>query len=255
MFSSVAELFGASRSCGRLLLAALCVLVASVPVSADWLEYSDDVAGVQLRVWANDGGEKIPRELTRSFATTGDASTLNESWDGATISTFGARNEVVSFALIVDNGGVQIDDLAVQFDVLQNNAEQYTLATTDHALTSMFDWRNRPIEVFVVEYLRIHGLSRISYAFDDETHIPEHIRRPIPVNIQPLAPAVGEGVWSDRPHHDLSYPDIAIPQEVELAKGGVSLPTDQSQIYWVDIYIPKDAPAFHGHFATAAWRR
>gem|GEM_PF-488233 len=229
MFSSVAKSFSAARYCGRVLLALLCLFVASLPVSADWLEYSDDVSGVEIRVWANDGGEKIPREVT--------------SWDGATVKTFGARNEIVSFSLIVDNGGVPVDDLAVQFDVLQNNAEQYTLATTDHALTSMFDWRNRPIEVFVVEYLRIHGLSRISYAFDDETHIPEHIRRPIPLNIQPLAPAVGEGVWSDRPHHDLSYPDIAIPQEVELVKGGVSLPTDQSQIYWVDIYIPKDAPA------------
>ena len=224
----------------------LCValaLTAAQPVVADWLGHEDASTGVDLRVWASDGGEKITREKTRSFDTSGVESTLNEVWDGSSVATFGARNEIVSFAVMVDNNGGAIDDLAVEFDELANSAQNYSLATTRHSLNRLFDWRDRPIEVFVVEYLRIHGLSRISYAFDDETHIPEMLRRPIPVNIQPIAPAVGEGVWADRPQHDQSYPDIAIPQEVQIARGGLTVNSGESQIFWVDVYIPKDAPA------------
>ena len=52
-------------------------------------------------VWVNDGGEKIVQEETRSFSR----GTSNALWDGTTIRTFGARNEVVSFNVVVDNRG------------------------------------------------------------------------------------------------------------------------------------------------------
>ena len=45
------------------------------------------------QVWANDGGDKVTRDELRA---TGDPSAVGNSvWDGATISLFGARNEVV----------------------------------------------------------------------------------------------------------------------------------------------------------------
>ena len=114
----------------------------------------------------------------------------------------------------------------------------YTLETTDNSFGSLFDWTERPIEVFAVGYLKIHGLSRISYQLYDETHVPEGLRRPFD-NFQPQAPAVGRGVWEDRPNHDRSYPDIAEPQEI---RGSVPVASGESQIFWVDVYIPRDAP-------------
>lgn len=184
-------------------------------------------------VWANDGGEKIIREETRSF----DRDTRNSHWDGTTIRTFGARNEVVSFTVVVDNGGADLSNVRVDFDRLDN--ADYALATTDTSADSVFDWRNRPIEVFPVGYLKIHGLSRIAYELYDETHTPEKFRRPYQDH-QPIGPAIGSGTWFDRPHQNQSYPDIAIPQEVQPS---TPVRSNNSQSFWVDIYLPKDAPA------------
>ena len=184
-------------------------------------------------VWANDGGEKITREEVRSF----DGDVTNSVWDGVRIRTFGARNEVVSFNVVVDNRGADLAALAVDFSRLAGNG--YALETTDHTTGSLFDWRNRPIEVFAVRYLKVHGLSRIAYERYDETHTPEKLRRPY-LNLHPQGPAIGSGTWWDRPHHDRSYPDIAVPQE---AIGSVALRSGQSQSFWVDVYLPKEAPA------------
>ena len=50
-------------------------------------------------VWANEGGDKVTRDELR--ATNDPNSVLNSVWDGAGISLFGARNEVVSFNLML----------------------------------------------------------------------------------------------------------------------------------------------------------
>jgi len=225
------------------LISLACSVFAAGAARADWLTYEDLENSIDLRVWANDGGEKIPREILRSYSQATNETTLNSVWDGSDVSIFGARNEIVSFAVVVDNNGAAVDGLTADFSTLTDTSGSYTLETTNNSVNSMYHWTNRPIEVFVIDYLRIHGLSKISYPFDDETHIPEQFRRPIPVNIQPLAPAVGSGVWQDRPHHDLSYPDIAVPQEIKSANGGLTVNPASSQIFWIDIYIPKNAPA------------
>ena len=184
-------------------------------------------------VWANDGGDKVVKEETR---TTSGADLTNAVWDGRRISTFGARNEVVSFNVVVENVGPDLPAVAVDFSSLANG--NFSLTTTNTSSADLFDWTERPIEVFAVHYLRIHGLSRIGYEHYDETHIPEELRRPFE-NFQPLGAAVGSGGWEDRQNHDKSYPDIAEPMEV---RGFIPVASGNSQSFWVDVYIPKNAP-------------
>ena len=191
-------------------------------------------SGVDIQVWANDGGDKVVQEEIRSY--TGQNLT-NSVWDGDRIRTFGARNEVVAFNVVVDNNGPDLPAVAVDFRSLTNG--DYALTTTNTSSAALFDWNARPIEVFAVGYLRIHGLSRIAYELYDETHIPEELRRPFQ-SFQPAAPAVGSGGWEDRQNHDKSYPDIAEPIEI---RGFVPVSSGNSQSFWVDVYIPKNAPA------------
>jgi hypothetical protein len=92
---------------------------------------------------------------------------------------------------------------------------------------------NRDIELFLVRYLQIKGLSRLSYDTYDERHVPERLRRP-------KVAGTYVGGWSQRPDHDKFYPDIAVPMELSprfTIEGG------HNQSVWVDIYIPKNAPA------------
>jgi len=181
----------------------------------------------------NDGGDKVVQEEIRSFS---GADLTNSVWDGQSVNVFAARNEIVSFNVVIDNNGPDLSAVAVNFDTLSQGAGGYTIATTN--TSELFNWNERPIEVFAVGYLKIYGLSRIGYELYDETHIPEKLRRPFD-NFQPAAPAVGRGVWQDRPNHDRSYPDIAEPIEV---RGAVPVASGNSQSFWVDVYVPKDAP-------------
>ena len=75
-----------------------CALgVAGELAHADSLAIEDPATGIDLRVWANDGGDKVPQESLRAYAE--NPETLNSVWNGSAIELFAARNEVVSFGL------------------------------------------------------------------------------------------------------------------------------------------------------------
>lgn len=182
-------------------------------------------------VWANNGEDKVTRDELR--ASDDPASTLNSVWDGATISVFGARNEVVAFNLILEAPSGMVIGVTVNFDTL-TGPDGYTIHSEPARGDGVFDWTQRPIELFYVRYLAIRGLSLISYETYDERHIPERLRRPW------SGDGEGSGVWEDRPDHDKFYPDIAVPLELapvfDIAAG-------ENQSIWADVYIPRDAPA------------
>jgi hypothetical protein len=98
----------------------------------------------------------------------------------------------------------------------------------------LFDWTNRDIELFYVRYLEIKGLSLLSYETYDERHIPARFRRPFSQDGE------GNGTWQDRPDANKFYPDIAVPLELVPT---FDIAANQNQSIWVDIYIPKEAPA------------
>ena len=182
-------------------------------------------------VWANDGGDKVTQDELRAFND--PTSVLNSVWDGETIRLFGARNEIISFNLILEAPATDATDVSVSFDTLvgaDGTMIQSELASGD----GLFDWTNRPIELFYVRYLEIKGLSLLSYQTYDERHIPERMRRPI------SGESEGIGTWEDRPDHNKFYPDIAVPLELETP---FAINAGQNQSIWVDIYIPKETPS------------
>ncbi len=191
------------------------------PLAIDW-------------VWANDGGDKVVREDLRARD---GVDVSNSVWDGERISVFGAANEVVSFNLVLEASDDSARGVRVTLDRL--SSDQAVIESTPADLGSspkgaaLFDWRERPIELFYVRYLQIVGLSRLTWGPYDERHVPRRFQRPW------TGEGYAEGGWSDRPDHDLHYPDIAVPLELhtpfEIAAG-------TSQSVWVDIYVPPGTP-------------
>ena len=180
-------------------------------------------------VWAARGEHKVPRE--RRPATDTPGSELTTLWDGATARLKGARNEIVGFQIVLEAGEANVEGLTVTFDRLDGpDGAAITAAPT--AGEGVFDWTQRDIELFLVRYLPIRGLSRLSYELYDERHIPERFRGPHD------AYGIPTGTWADRPDHDMHYPDIAVPLEWS---GEVSVAAEQSQAIWSDVYIPRDA--------------
>lgn len=149
---------------------------------------------------------------------------LNSLWDGSKITLKAAKNEVIGFNLVLESirgaSGV---------NVMLNKIGP--IASTG---VNPLNWTDRPIELFVMSYLQIKGLSKLSYDVYDERHIPWRMRRPWTGN------GIGTGLWTDRPDHDKFYPEIAVPAEL---KPRFTIAANQNQSVWVDVYVPKGTPA------------
>ncbi len=184
-------------------------------------------------VWVNTGEDKVAQEETR--ATSGQA-VKNSAWDGTKVSLFGAKNEVVAFNLVLEAGVKAAPGVTVSFSKLSgpNGALIQSAPVTGNGV---FNYVGRNIELFLVRYLPIKGLSRLGYInYYDERHVPKRLRRPW----QGRGEALPNTGWKDRPDHDRSYPDIAQPLEL---KPTFTVEAGKSQSIWADIFIPKGSPA------------
>ena len=189
-------------------------------------------------VWANTGEDKVTQDELRT--ATGRSPylnrqpVLNRSWDGRTVRLFGAKNEMVAFNLVLEAGSAAAaSGVSVQFNRL-TGPNGYLINSTPTTKAGVFDWTQRDIELFHVRYLKIRGLSRMSYEIYDERHIPERLRRPKAEDGSYI------GGWTHRPDHDKFYPEIAVPME---AVPTFTIGAKRNQSIWADIYIPKNAPA------------
>ena len=187
-------------------------------------------------VWANEGGDKVSQEELR--ATNGQENrtghVLNSAWNGSAVTLTGAHNEEVSFNLVLENGTASpANNITVSFDTLTgpNGALIRSVPATGDGV---YDWTQRPIELFYVRYVQIRGLSFFGYGKWDERQIPVRFQRPY------TGQGVGLGDWTSRPDHDKFYPDATVPLE---AVQTFTIQPRTNQSIWVDIYLPKAVPS------------
>ncbi len=154
-------------------------------------------------------------------------------WNGEQVTLFGARNEVINFMLTLESQFTASSDITVSLSQLVG-PNGFTLQSQPAIGTGLFNWTKRQIELFYIRYLEIKGLSAFCCQKDDERQIPAKFRRPYD------ADGLGYGGWTDRPDHNTHYPDIAVPLELHTP---FDIAANTSQSIWIDIFIPKTAPA------------
>jgi len=182
-------------------------------------------------VWANDGHDKVTKDELRLSE---GADVCNAVWDGNTVRIFGAKNEVVSFNLVIEAAGGKAKDISVELDRLEGPGGA-TITSREASGEGVFDYTGRNIELFYVRYLQIIGVSRLAYMPDyDERHVPERFRLPYT-----MPKGRSSGTFEQRPDAYKYYPDIAVPLELE---GDFTIPAKSNQSIWVDVYIPDDFP-------------
>jgi len=203
-------------------------LIFSALVSA----YGSSVPTNITAVWANEGGDKVTQDELRATNHTENLTghVINRAWNGSHITLSGARNEVASFNLVLEAAGAAATNVSVTFNSLNGPKAGMSIRSTPTSGDGVFNWVNRPIELFYMRYLQIKGLSYFGYSKGDERQIPARLRRPW------TGEGVGTGLWTDRPDHDKFYPDIMVPLEL-VPTFAIASGTNQS--IWADIYIPK----------------
>ena len=75
-----------------------------------------------MTVWANSGEDKVTREELR--ASREPRSVINALWDGAKVSLFGAKNEVVSFNLVLEAPREKVPGVRVTLEALRGARER-----------------------------------------------------------------------------------------------------------------------------------
>ena len=208
------------------LLLSFCLLWVIFELNPVHAQNASNIAAA----WANEGGDKVTRDELRASMDSG--SVLNTVWDGSCVKLFGARNEIVSFNLVLEAPTSSATNVNVSLTSL-NGPDAATITTTPASGNDVFNYIGRNIELFYVRYLEIKGLSTdLFYAgYDyDERHIPERCRRPHDTDGE------GFGGWTDRPCHNKFYPDIAVPLELHSP---FTIMAGTNQSIWGDIYIPK----------------
>ncbi len=178
------------------------------------------------RVWATEGGDKVTRDERRALV----GPPLSRVFpNGSAVALEAGRGEVVAFAVVIESDAGS-SGVTVTLPALKGPGGALRGGTV--APGQLFDWTSREIELFLVKYLTIRGLSRLTWGDYDERHVPLRFRRPHDAQGVAL-PGAG---WTDRPDHDKDYPDIAVP--LDLVPGGFTIPAASSQLVWVDVYVP-----------------
>jgi len=217
----------------RLLLLTLLILAIA---AASFAQFGVSIviappASAISAVWANDGEDKVTQDELR--ATMNATSVLNSVWNGTTISQFGAKNEVVSFNLVIEAASLSATNVNVTLSNLTGPGGFVVRSDPTRSKSQLLNWTTTEAELFYVRYLQITGLDRFGAGLynGSENQIPLKMR-------SPTAPYAGP--WTDRPNHDKFYPDIAVP--IELVPN-FTIAAHNNQGIWADIYIPKTAPA------------
>ncbi len=193
---------------------------------------SAELGGISA-IWASDGGDKVARGELRASAGGSGLRVRNRVWDGESVTLFAARNEIVSLQVIIEAASSPVRGVRVELARL-DGPDQRSLSAGPGGKEQVYDWRDRQIELFLVGYQRLRGLTRTAWELYDERHIPERMRRPFSLGGR------GHGGWEDRPDHDAEYPEVAIPLEIA---GDFDVAARSNQAVWVDITVPRDAPA------------
>jgi hypothetical protein len=192
-------------------------------------------------VWANEGGDKVTQDELRA---TGHASAVTSSvWNGSCIQTFGAKNEVVSFNVVLEAGTSKAAKVSVSLGDLTGPGGT-VIRSSPRTTDKLFDWTTTEAELFYVRYLEITGLSEQAYgtmATWQEATFPKRAQCPGMTQATPDSKPTGSGCpWAQRPVANKYYPDIAVPLELVPT---FDIAASQNQSIWADVYIPKTAPS------------
>jgi hypothetical protein len=192
-------------------------------------------------VWANEGGDKVTQDELRASAS--PSSVTNGVWDGHCVKVFGAKNEVVSFNLVLEAAKGPASKVAVSLGDFTGPGGS-VLRSTSRTKDKLFDWTTTEAELFYVRYLEIEGLSQQAYgtlADWQEATFPKRAQCPGMMQATPDSIPTGAGCpWAQRPVANKFYPDIAVPLELVPT---FDVAASENQSIWADVYIPTTTPA------------
>jgi hypothetical protein len=215
---------------GAAVLAA-CVGLVAISAHAVARPISNKTHSYISAVWANDGEDKVTQDELRASQS---PSVTNSVWNGSKVTLFGAKNEVVSFDLVLEAQAAQANGVSVTLTGLKEPSGS-VIRYAKRSKSNLFNWTGTESELFYIRYLQILGLSTHFYGALGDAQYQEPT---FPQRAQCPPPTSAGCLWAQRPVANKFYPDISVP--IELVPS-FSIAQGTNQSIWADIYIPKQA--------------
>jgi len=197
--------------------AAPFALAALVFAGIPFLAVAAQAAPGLQAVWAVDDGEKVFQDDLGHPLKSGGVG--NSVWNGATVSLFGARNEIVAFQVILEANAEGAQNLDVVVSDLVGS--KGGVIAGSHPLPAPNDYTGVGVELFTEHYLDV-----TQYSYYD--------------------PGCGGFYTTAAANPQITgwIPDALIPFSAAAGMGGApfDIAASRNQGVWVDIYLPKFAP-------------
>ncbi len=163
-------------------------------------------------IWAVNDGEKVDRDdLANPYKR------RNSVWDGRDLEIFGARNEIVSFQVVVESGSAGIEKLTAALPELRRGRH---VITSRPPADDPTQYAGRDIQAFGEGYLDVTKRTNADWIVPpDSPSEPADPLGPTPVQLIPSTAKKGLG----------GFPLTVAPRS--------------NQAFWFDVYVPKDAKA------------
>ncbi|HMR81725.1 MAG TPA: DUF6067 family protein [Niabella sp.] len=168
---------------------------------ADDVRLEEVITGLK-NIWAVDDGEKIRQEHQNNPLS---LDPQNKVWQNGKVNLFGAKNEIISFQLIMEANNTDVTGADVRISDLKKGPSTINGFRRD----SIPSPANMHTELFKVHYLHVPTPSSPDYYYKTGANIP-HYTGYIPDALLPFSP--GESI---------------------------TIPANKTQAVWADIYIPK----------------
>lgn len=199
--------------------------------------------------YANDGGDKIPRDCFYPHCVSYSSSTINRFWDGKNITPFTGEGDLTHFQVIaINNTGSDATNVTVNMSSLTcggNTGIVNTVTASSLTVTSLV---GRPIRVYSAWYVQNLGMSSLPYGRSEfeARQYPTDMQVPCTVNVNnDCIPNGGTDLWVNRTMNNLFLPVAWIPNE-EFAPVSTSSYTvyHSSSMAWdVDVWTSSTIPA------------
>jgi hypothetical protein len=198
--------------------------------------------------YANDGGDKIPRDCFYPHCVSYSSSTINRFWTGSTITPFTAQGDLIHFQVIAyNNNSVDAGSVTVSMSSMScagNTGIVNTVQASSLTVTSLV---GRPIRVYSAWYVQNLGMSTLPYGRSEyeARQYPLDMRVPCTINVNhDCIPNGGTDLWTNRTMANLYLPVAWIPNE-EFAPVSTSSYTvfRSSSMAWdVDVWTSSSIP-------------
>ena len=198
--------------------------------------------------YANDGGDKIPRDCFYPHCVNYSSSTINRFWDGHSITPFTAQGELTHFQVVAYNNNA-VDAASVTVVMSSMSCASATgIVSVPVVSSAVTNLTTRPIRVYSAWYLQNNGMSSLPYGRSEyeARQYPLDMRVPCTVNgNNDCIPNGGTDLWVNRTMANLFLPVAWIPNE-EFAPVSTSSYTvyHSSSMAWdVDVWTSSSIPA------------